>query len=57
MQIFQKYPNVDCEVIKRAYLSTDGVDLLAKYAQREYDGYYKPEAGHEPTPFSGALQC
>jgi hypothetical protein len=55
MQINQKYPTVDCTVIKKAYNSTNGTDLLPSYALREYNGFYFPDAGHESTPFSGAL--
>lgn len=57
IQIFSKYPTVECPVLEKAYLSPSGVNLLPDYAQREFDAFYKPGEGKEPTPFSGALQC
>jgi Calcium-dependent channel, 7TM region, putative phosphate len=57
IQVFSKYPSVECPVLQKTYTSAAGKDLLAEYAQREYDAYYKVTAGLEPTPFSGALQC
>lgn len=41
MQIFQKYPTVECNIIEKAYKFGEK-DLLPTYAQKEFNDYYKP---------------
>ena len=54
LEIKNKYPTVDCNVIKKNYNTR-----LEEYAFREWDEHYNWEEKtfNIPTPFSGALQC
>lgn len=54
LQIKNKYPVVECPVIKDTY-----GDRLDNFALREYKEFYDYEAAgySNPTPLAGALQC
>jgi len=57
IRLNNKYPNIQCDLVKKTYSAETDLNLYHSYIQKEYDGYYKQPKGKEPYPLTGPLQC